>query len=270
MTSPATEIKRLLSDITLVVVGNDPLLLERLVELKRFGAEVISLPAVDTVGLENPARLDEALEHLYGYDWILFTNPDAVNYFLKRLDRKGLELIALDDLRVCAVGNATEELLLRRHIHVDVVPMSQHAAAVFSALERFAGGSAALRGLNFLQPRASSTPDALTRALTEAGARVDLVPTYRVSLGEADSGRTAAMLAGSSDCLVLSGPEAISQLTRLFDTQDLQEALGEIPVFCFDETVLEHATDAGLMARTLSRQTPAELIAQQIAIHLAA
>lgn len=270
MSALPSESKRILAERKIVIVGQDPSILERLRELELFGADLISLPPVDVAELENPERLDEALAHLYGYDWILFTNPDSVHYFLRRLESKGLDASALDNLRVCVVGNATERLLRDEHVHADVVPASQDAATIFASLEEFLGGTPALIGLNFLGPRATSKPDFLARALTDAGARVDLVPTYRVRTAAADSGRTAALVTGGADCLVLAGPESVSQLTRLFDAYDLRETLPDVLVLFFEEAVGRSVPECGLMARPLSAQAGTEELAQEIANYLIA
>jgi uroporphyrinogen-III synthase len=268
MTAIPSESKRILEGRTIVIIGQAQPLLERLGELELFGAHLISLPPFEVAELENPERLDEALSHLYGYDWILFTNPDSVHYFLRRLELKGLDATVLDDLRVCAVGNATEQLLRDEQVHADVVPASPEAAAVYASLEQFLGGASALTGLNFLSPRATSSPDSLARALTDAGARVDMVPTYRVQAATADSGRTAALVSGAADCLVLTGPESLSQLTRLFDAYDLSETLPDVLVLFFEEAVGRSAAACGLTVRPLRAQAATEQLAQEIANHL--
>ena len=264
MTAISSESKPMLAERTIVIIGQEAPVLERLRKLELFGADLISLPRVDVAELEKPERLDEAIAHLYGYDWILFTNPDAVHYFLRRLESKGLDASALDDLRVCAVGNATERLLRDEHVHTDVVPASQDAATIFASLEQFLSGASALTRLNFLSPRATSSPDSLARALREAGARVDMVPTYRIRTAAADSGRTAALLTGGADCLVLTGPESLSQLTRLFDAYDLRETLPGVLVFFFDEAVGRSAAECGLVVRPLPAQAATEQLAQEI------
>ena len=41
--------------------------------LENYGAHVIACPTIEIRELDNYKRLDEALDHLYGYDW-LFLN----------------------------------------------------------------------------------------------------------------------------------------------------------------------------------------------------
>jgi len=54
---------------------------EFVTELEQYGAEVILCPTIEIRELESYERLDEAIEHLYGYDWLIFTSVNGVEYF---------------------------------------------------------------------------------------------------------------------------------------------------------------------------------------------
>src|SRR5437879_11555105 len=47
--------------------------------------------------------LDEAIENLFGYDWIIFVSETGVTAFLDRFRELGHEISELDSLRVCAL-----------------------------------------------------------------------------------------------------------------------------------------------------------------------
>lgn len=234
-------------------------------ELKRCGANVIICPEVVLSEPESYARLDEAQEHLFGYDWLLFTSAAGVEHFLHRLQAKGLEADSLDDLKVCAIGEATEQLLREAHVHVDLAPSTPESQTVFAALERFVGGHTALSGLNFLWPRAAPVNDLLTRALNDAGARVDVVPAYRIrSDAEMDLGRIAAMLCGAADCVMLTSPAAISNLARLFDAHNLSEPLADLVVACVDDATARAAVERALQVDIVPGQPDAPTFAWSV------
>ena len=60
--------------------------------LEDFGAKVIACPTIEIRELENYERLDEALDHLYGYDWLILTSANGVEFFIKRLLARGLKV----------------------------------------------------------------------------------------------------------------------------------------------------------------------------------
>src|SRR5918998_783500 len=73
-------------------------------ELERMGARVVECPTIEIVEPESYAALDRAVEDLFGYDWIIFTSANGVEHFISRLELRGADVSALDELRVCAIG----------------------------------------------------------------------------------------------------------------------------------------------------------------------
>ena len=137
--STATPVSKPLSGRTVVITRARAQADAFVSELEHYGARVLVCPTIEIAELDNYERLDEALNHLYGYDWVIFTSVNGVEYFLRRVKANGLELSTLDELKVCAIGEATEEKLRDDHVHVDVVPPAFRADGVFSSLEQFLG-----------------------------------------------------------------------------------------------------------------------------------
>lgn len=239
---------------------------EFVTELEQYGAKVILCPTIEIRELENYERLDEAIEHLYGYDWLIFTSVNGVEHFFNRLKARERQASDLDELKVCAIGEATAARLRDLHVHVDVIPEEFKAEGVFAALERFVGGTEALKGLNVLIPRASVARDYLPKALEEAGARVDVVPAYRTTVPEhLDRGRVAAMLSGSGDCIAFTSSSTVRNLGQLFDTQDLSEALTGVVIACIGDVTARTATGYGLQVEIQPQQFTIPALARAIA-----
>ena len=243
---------------------------EFVVELEKYGTRVIVCPTIEIAEPETYERLDEAIDHLYGYDWLVFTSVNGVDYFLLRLKARGHDISEIDELRVCAIGDATAERLRAAHIHVDVVPEQFKAEGVFAALEQFVGGGEMLLGLNFLIPRAAVARDYLPKALEGAGARVDVVPVYRTILPDKlDRARLGAMLAGSADCIAFTSPSTVRNLAQLFDTQDLGETLAGVVVACIGDITAQTAAEYGLRVDVQPKQFTIPGLACAIAKHFA-
>lgn len=239
-------------------------------ELEKYGARVIVCPTIEIGEPESYERLDEAIDHLYGYDWLVFTSVNGVDYFFRRLEARGRDVCDIDEVKVCAIGEATAERLSNLHIHVDVIPAEFKAEGVFAALERFVGGKDALRGLNVLIPRASVARDYLPKALEEAGARVDVVPAYRTTLpADLDRGRVAAMLSGGADCIAFTSSSTVRNLAQLFDTQDLSKSLSGVVIACIGDITARTAADFGLRVEIQPEQFTIPALARAIADYFA-
>jgi uroporphyrinogen III methyltransferase/synthase len=216
-------------------------------ELEKLGATVTLCPTIEIAPPDSYERVDEAIEHLYGYDWLIFTSANGVGHFFKRFVARGHGVSELDDLRVCGIGEATAEELQALQVHVDLVPETFKAEGVFDALLQFTGGREALAGLNFLLPRAAVARDYLPQALESAGARVDVVPVYKTVVpSDVDAARLAAMLAGSADCIAFTSASSVRNLAQLFGTNDLSIVLKNIAIACIGDVTAATAVEFGL------------------------
>ena len=235
--------------------------------LEAYGARVVACPTIEIVAPESYALLDEAIENLFGYDWLVFTSANAVEHFLRRLGALGREVCELDSLRVCAVGEATAERLTAAHVHVDVIPRKFQAEGVFAALADYLGGRDHFDGLNFLMPRAAVARDFLPHALEAAGARVDCVTAYRTVRPETtDRARVEALLVGGGvDCVTFTSSSTVHNFAQLFDTRDLRGLLAGVRVACIGEVTAQTAAEYGLRADIRPAESTAPALARAVA-----
>ena len=241
---------------------------EFVAELETYGAKVIVCPTIEIAEPESYERLDEAIDHLYGYDWLIFTSANAIEFFLRRLETRGIKTAELDDIKVCAIGQASADKLRDAQVHVDVVPAQAKAEGVFAALSEFAGGDEQLRGLNILIPRAAVGRDYLPKSLEAAGARVDVVTAYRTVVPEnLDRGRLSAMLAGSADCIAFTSSSTVKNLALLFDTHDLSKVLAGLDVACIGDVTGATAAEYGLQVDIQPAGSTVKDLARAIAEH---
>jgi uroporphyrinogen III methyltransferase/synthase len=240
-------------------------------ELERLGARVISCPTIEIVEPDSYILLDEAIENLYGYDWLIFTSVNGVDYFLRRMERLGHETSELDELRVCAIGEATALRLRDARVHVDVIPEQFKAEGAFAAIESYVGGREGLATLNFLIPRAAVARDYLPKALEEAGARVDVVPAYRtVRPQTSERGRVEALFAGGAvDCITFTSSSTVVNFAGLFDTTDLSQLLEGVHVACIGDITAATAAEYNLRTDILPNEYTIPALARAIADYFA-
>jgi uroporphyrinogen-III synthase len=219
-------------------------------QLTRQGARVLAWPILDIGELENYEVLDESIANLFGYDWLIFRNENAVDFFLRRFQTLAHEISELDALRVCGVGEEAVYRLEGSQIHIDVISDRLSSQGLFDALETYVGGRAALSGLNFLIPAAAVARDGLSQMLEEAGARVDMVTAYRtVARTDPTLAQLNALLTGGGiDWIVFNSSSDVHNFAKLFGTNDPAQILAEVKVACADVTTSQTATAFGLHA----------------------
>src|SRR5262245_42711432 len=138
---PAREPKR---DRTILLAGNAR---ELNAALTKNNFSVTTWPKLSIQPPASFATLDEAIENLFGYDWLIFVNQDAARAFLIRVDERGHDVSELDSLRVCALGEHTAAALEQRQVHVDVIATHAIAVRVIGGIADYVGGSEHLRRL---------------------------------------------------------------------------------------------------------------------------
>lgn len=234
--------------------------------LEASGARIIWCPTIEITEPESYAALDAAINDIFGYDWVIFTSANGVEYFARRVEALGHSLAELDDVRVCAIGEATAEKLRDVAVHVDLVPGEAKAEGVYRGLCDYLGSAAELRTLNFLLPRAAVARDYLPRVLTEAGARVDDVAAYRtVAPGGSDLGRIKALLdADGIDCVTFTSSSTVRNFARLFDIAELEPLLGGASIACIGDITAETAREFGLTISIQPGETSLAALAKAI------
>jgi uroporphyrinogen III methyltransferase/synthase len=142
--------------------------------LSAEGAYPISFPTIKIVAPANWQELDEAIDKLTTYDWLIFTSANGVHFFFERLREKNKDIRDLKGIKICCIGPATAGPIEDKGIKVDLVPGQFIAEGI---LQSFAGID--LKGKKILIPRAAKARDILPEGLKKKGAEVDVVTTYR-------------------------------------------------------------------------------------------
>jgi uroporphyrinogen III methyltransferase / synthase len=151
------------------------------------GAHAIHFPTIKIIPPEDLNELDNAINRLDTYNWIIFTSANGVQYFLERLSEQNKDIRELKGIKICCIGPATAEQITKRGIKVDLVPehyISEGILKSFAAID--------MHGKKVLIPRAAQARDVLPEGLRKMGAQVDVVPAYTTI----NSGRKKEELAG--------------------------------------------------------------------------
>ena len=142
-------------------------------KLRQKGAEVLELPAIRTVPLEDQSRLHQAFGQMEKYGWLVFTSPTGVRVFFEEMVHAGTDIRCLGKAKIAAIGKGTEKALKERGLLPDLLPEVYDGDHLGEALAKVVQA-----GEQVLIPRASRGNENLVRLLTEAGAVVEDIPTY--------------------------------------------------------------------------------------------
>ena len=145
-------------------------LVERLTEL---GARCLEYPTIEVVPAADTTPLDQAIDNLSAYDWLIFTSVNGVDSFFNRLFARGKDVRALHRVHTAVIGPVTADRLRRQGLRSDIVPESYRAESV---IEAFSGVD--MVGRRVLLPRAAEARPILPEELRRLGAQVDEITVY--------------------------------------------------------------------------------------------
>jgi uroporphyrinogen-III synthase len=141
--------------------------------LRGYGAEVIEAPVIEIRPPDSFEALNEALNNVLQYDWLILTSVNGVEALFSRLEPLGLSIDSLQHLKIAAIGPATEERIQDHGLVVDLVPSRYVAEEVVQMLRK------QVKGERVLLVRAKVARDVIPEELRAAGAQVDVVEAYQ-------------------------------------------------------------------------------------------
>ncbi len=142
--------------------------------LRELGAEVLELPSIRTVPMEDQSLLMKALDEISSYQWLVFTSPTGVEMFFQELKGAGRDVRCLGGVKIAVIGEGTAKKLREYCLVPDLMPEVYDGESLGAAL------AAVLRGgERILIPRAEKGNASLVTLLEQAGGQVNDIPTYR-------------------------------------------------------------------------------------------
>ena len=163
-----------------------------------------------------PQEIDQALANLQAYDWILFTSPNAVRFFLDLLEEAQT---VLTDPRIAATGSQTAAALRAAGYVCDFVPADFSGATLAATLPN-------VTGQRILVPRTEQGRPELSEGLLSRGAEVDDLAIYRTILATPTSAEVDALRQGA-DALTFTSPLTLRNFTALAEQLSLGQAVAE-------------------------------------------
>jgi uroporphyrinogen III methyltransferase / synthase len=231
--------------------------------LEAAGARVLEAPAIVIVPPPSWEPLDEALDALDTFTWVIFTSVNGVAMLDRRLPARGLAWTALAGRRVAAIGPATADALAEHGVRPDLVPAEYRAEGL---LER-------LRGVitpadRVLLPRAAQTRDVLVTGLRRLGAQVTEVPAYATRRAEASTTRLReALAAGTIDAITFTSSSTARNFAELFTEDERRTWLARLTVASIGPITATTAAEYGMRTDVMPGEYTIPALARALAEH---
>lgn len=210
-------------------------------KLSDLGADCVECPTIKIEPIKNE-RLNNAINTLKNYDWLIFTSVNGVSCFFDTLFEMGLDSRAIGGLKTAVIGPATQEKLLSYGIKADVVPESYVAESVIKAFEK-----EEVKGKKFLLPRAKDARAILPEKLAEMGGTVDEIITYEAVEDTDKSSEMLSLLKKNEiDMVTFTSSSTVSNFVKLLPENEISGLMKDVKVASIGPITSETARKLGL------------------------
>jgi uroporphyrinogen-III synthase len=169
--------------------------------LRLAGYEPVFFPVIEIRAIDNNPELDEALQNLDRYSWVVFTSVNAVEIVFRNRHAGEARKRMAGDVNVAAIGPKTSKALADHGVTPRFVPDEYVAEAILPGLGD-------LRGKRVLLPRADIARKALPEAIAAAGGSPHEIAVYRTVPAEPTPEAVAALRVGV-DVISLTSPSTV-------------------------------------------------------------
>lgn len=231
--------------------------------LRNLGAQVLEMPAIETVSLGVTDQLKVQLERISGMTgerWLVLTSPQGVRHFfesLKALKWDMRRLFVNPNLKFAAIGTATRKALEESGIFADLMPKT------YSALElgKLLGATADKTSEVFIFRAEQGSKD-LIEELEKANIKYHDIPIYRTVYhicSEVKEKVNQAINAGEVDYVTFTSASTVSGFVETMKETDFTK----IKAICIGEQTAHRAREYGMdvaISKEASMESMIELI----------
>jgi uroporphyrinogen-III synthase len=228
--------------------------------LKALGAEPILVPAIQVSPPADWKPIDQAINNLQQFNWVVFTSANGVESFVSRMRELGVEVRNLSNCKLAAIGPATASVLAKYIREPDFIPSVFISDAIAEELGE-------VKGQKVLLARADIARKDLAVILKEKGAEVTQVAVYRVE-GNIDD-RIQEELKGyvgqtPPDFITLTSPSAARGLLRILEEAGLEKWMGLSALICIGPITGKAVEEMGFKPTRIAQEHTTDGLVQAI------
>lgn len=214
--------------------------------LRKKGAEVLEVPAINTRAVKSD-RLTECLKETKSCDWIVFTSQIGVRVFFEYLEEHGLDIRNTYSARFAVIGEGTRKALGKYGIRADLMPETYEGEALARSLEALD-----VKGKRILIPRSASGNPKLTEILEKAGARTEDIPTYETVYEPCQALDIRREIdAGRIDCVTFTSSSTVHGFAAVSEGADYTR----FTAACIGRQTMETAESYGMNCQVAEKAT---------------
>ncbi len=235
--------------------------------LDDLGAEIIEFHTIQIVPPDDWSELDQAIEKIDTYNWLILTSVNGVKFFFRRLIERDTDIRDLKGVKICAVGSKTAEAIKKYGIKVDLVPKQFNAEGLIDAFVEEHGiqnKERGLEGIKLLLPRAEIAREVFPDKVRELGGEIDVFTAYKLIKPEVHGKRMKRFLK--------EGKISIATFTSAATFNNFMDIMGEdalgllkdVAIAAIGPVTAKAVEKAGLKVNIMPKQATVDAMVEEI------
>jgi uroporphyrinogen III methyltransferase/synthase len=236
--------------------------------LEELGAEIIEFRTIEIVPPEDWTEMDNAIEKIGSYNWMILTSANGVKFFFRRLFEKEKDIRDLKGIKICAVGSKTAAAINKFGIKVDLIPEEFNAEGLISAIVQKCKSdeakTSALQGVRFLLPRAEVAREILPEKIKDLGGEIDVVTAYRAVKPETHGKRIKRFLKeGKISIATFTSAATFNNFIEIAG-EDADALLKDVAIAVIGPVTAKAIEKAGLKVSIMPKEATIEAMMNEI------
>ena len=187
-------------------------------KISDFGGNPIEIPTIKINKIENNTELENDINNIKDYTYLVLSSQNAVDIFFDKLDEMDLDSRVLANIKVCAIGTATANAIKNRGIKADIIPKKFVAESLYEELETIIN-----KDDKVLIPRAKNARDFLVNKLSKK-CTVKEVHTYETILDDSNKNEIINLLESDEiDYITFSSSSTVRNFIDIIGTNNIDK-----------------------------------------------
>jgi len=211
-------------------------------KISALGGEAWEFPTIEIAPPLSFEQMDEAINRIETYQWIIFTSVNGVQSFFDRLKFLRKDVRDLKGIKLCAIGPRTQAEIEQFGLIVDCIPKEYKAEAIVEGLsDKIASGE------SVLLPRAETARELLPQSLSAKGVIVDEVPAYRTTQGKGNVQLLTELLQSKqAHAVTFTSSSTVTTFVNMLNADNLSELLQGVVVASIGPITSQTAHECGI------------------------
>jgi len=253
--------------------------------LEDLGAEIFEFPTIEIVPPDSYKELDESIDKIETYNWIIFTSANGLKYFMQRLIDKNRDIRDLKGIKICAVGIKTAEKIQEFGLKVDIVPEEFNAEGLIDIFckehesikatecrSKKINSSCSdtpihrypLQGIKLLLPRAETAREIFPEKVRELGGEIDIPVTYQAIKPEKHGKRLKRFLKeGRISIATFTSAATFNNFVDIMG-EDAIETLKDVTIAVIGPVTAKAVENAGLKVSIMPKEATIKTMVDEI------